>query len=242
MIYTIYFVILAYFILGFIGFFFINRKKEPKEARNSWIKFITYFFIIHILFFSITLSPVFFRIITVIIIASGFYELYKVHSEAQFSKRFFFRFSVVVYSFLSIGFYLFSGFDPQLVLFSFLILSIFDSFSQIAGQLWGRRKILPKISPQKTVEGFLGGAVVAIGSSYLLSNLVVKSDFELMLLAAGIIAFAFFGDLTASYYKRTYNAKDFSRLIPGHGGFLDRFDSLIAGGAFVALTEIVVTI
>lgn len=241
MISTIYFVILAYFMLGFIGFFFINRKKDRKEARNSWIKFITYFFIIHILFFSIILFPVFFRIITVIIIGAGFFEMNKVYREARYKKKIFFLLSVALFSFLAIGFYFFSGLDTQLILFSFLILSIFDSFSQITGQLWGRRKILPKISPQKTVEGFIGGAVVAIGSSYLLGNLVVKSDFEPMLLATGIIAFAFLGDLTASYYKRNYNAKDFSRLIPGHGGFLDRFDSLIAGATFVAISEMVVT-
>ncbi len=239
MISTIYFVILAYFILGFIGFFFINRKKEKNEARISWIKFITYFIIIHILFFSITLLPVLFRLIAVIIIAAGFYELHKVQREARDKKKVFFLLAIAVYSFLSIGFYFFSGLDAQLVLFSFLILSIFDSFSQIAGQLWGRRKILPKISPQKTVEGFLGGAVVAIASSYLLSKLVEISDIETMLLATGIIAFAFLGDLTASYYKRNYSAKDFSRLIPGHGGFLDRFDSLIAGAAFVALNEFI---
>jgi phosphatidate cytidylyltransferase len=241
MIYTIYFVILVYFFLGFIGFYFINRKKERKEARNSWIKFITYFFIIHILFFSITLFPVFFRIITVIIIAGGFYELFKVHREAGYYKKSFFLLSVTLFSFLSIGFYFFSSFDRQLILFSFLILSIFDSFSQIAGQLWGRRKILPKISPKKTVEGFLGGAVVAIASSYLLGKLVVVSDIETMMLATGIVAFAFLGDLAASYYKRNYNAKDFSRLIPGHGGILDRFDSLIAGAAFVAASDLLLS-
>lgn len=240
MISTIYFVILAYFLLGFIGFFFINRKKERNEARNNWIKYITYFIIIHILFFSITLFPVLFRLIALIIIVAGFHELYKVYSEARYKKNAFFLISIAVYSFLSVGFLFFSGLDQQLILFSFLILSIFDSFSQIAGQLFGRRKIIPEISPQKTVEGFFGGAVVAIGSSYLLSKLVDISDTESMLLATGIIAFAFLGDLTASYYKRNYSAKDFSRLIPGHGGFLDRFDSLIAGAAFVALNELVI--
>ena len=238
MISTIYFIILAYFILGFIGFLFINKKKEREVARNSWIKFITYFFIIHLLFFSIALFPVLFRSISALIIAAGFYELYKVYSDAHQSKTTFFLLSVVIYSFLSAGFYFFSGLASGLVLFSFLIVSIFDSFSQIAGQLWGRRKLIPRISPQKTAEGFFGGAAVAIASSYLLNNLIDRTIVETMGLAAGIIVFAFFGDLAASYYKRNYSAKDFSRLIPGHGGFLDRFDSLMAGAAFIALSEV----
>ena len=62
MIWTIYFIILIYFTLGFTGFYIINRKKKRDEARNSWVKFITYFFIIHILFFSILFFPVVFKI------------------------------------------------------------------------------------------------------------------------------------------------------------------------------------
>jgi phosphatidate cytidylyltransferase len=52
---------------------------------------------------------------------------------------------------------------------------------------------------------------------------------------AGILVFSFLGDMLTSYYKRKYQTKDFSKIIPGHGGFLDRFDSLIAGGAWISL-------
>ncbi len=239
MIWTIYFVILAYFILGFIGFFFINRKKEKKEAQKSWLKFITYFFIIHLLFFSIAFMPALFRIISVVIIAVGFYELFSIHSKAGYLKKPFFMLSAVIFSFLAIGFYFFTGLNSGLILYSFLILSIFDSFSQISGQLWGRTKLLPKISPHKTLEGLAGGAVVAVLSSYLLNDLVGDTFLGPVVLAFGITVFAFLGDITASYYKRKYNAKDFSRLLPGHGGFLDRFDSLIAVGAFVVVGDFV---
>ncbi|MFW6371788.1 MAG: phosphatidate cytidylyltransferase [Bacteroidota bacterium] len=234
MIWTIYFVILAYFILGFIGFYFINRKKEKKEAQKSWLKFITYFLIVHLLFFSIAFMPLVFRVISVGIIAVGFYELFRIYGKAGYEKRTFFMASVALFSFLSLGFYFFSGLHAGLILFSFLILSIFDSFSQITGQLWGRTGLLPKVSPQKTLEGLTGGAVVAVLSSYWLKDLVQGTVSEPVVLALGITVFAFLGDIAASYYKRNYHAKDFSRLLPGHGGFLDRFDSLIAGGAFVA--------
>ena len=236
MIWTIYLVILIYFVLGFIGFYFINRKKEHVEARKSWLKYFTYFIIIHILFFSIAFFPALFRIICLIVIAGGLYEIIKVYIESGNNKQFVFYIALLIYSLLSIGFYVFSGYNRGLILFSFLIVSIFGSFSQIIGQIWGRKRLFKKISPQKTVEGFIGGILMAVASAWLLVGLLTGTDFIPMRLATGIVFFAFLGDMITSMYKRKYGVKDFSNLIPGHGGFLDRFDSLIAGGAFVAIT------
>ncbi len=128
------------------------------------------------------------------------------------------------------------------VLFTFMILSIFDSFSQITGEIFGRNKLMPKVSPQKTVEGFIGGTIVAILSTLLLKSLIPAHPFKAMFMAAGIVAFAFIGDLSKSYYKRKYNVKDFSNLLPGNGGFLDRFDSLIAGGAWIAMLGLIINV
>jgi phosphatidate cytidylyltransferase len=80
----------------------------------------------------------------------------------------------------------------------------------------------------------IGGGIVALASSILLSSLYGGTLLMSVLLAVGIVVFAFAGDLAASFYKRKFNEKDFGTIIPGHGGFLDRFDSLIAGGAWVA--------
>jgi phosphatidate cytidylyltransferase len=238
MIWTIYFIILGYFILGSIAFYFINRKKDKNEARKSWIKFITYFFIIHILFFSIVIYTPVFKYIALIIIAAGFFELYNVFNKSGFRHRNFFLLSLFIFMVFSIGFFLFSMMEKRLILFSFLLLSIFDSFSQITGQLWGSRKIFSEISPNKTVEGFIGGFTMAVLSSLLLKSLIASTLLNAVLLGFGIAVFAFLGDMATSLYKRTYNVKDYSNLIPGHGGFLDRFDSLIAGGAFITLYKI----
>jgi len=110
-----------------------------------------------------------------------------------------------------------------------------SSFSQITGQLWGRKKILPSVSPNKTLGGVTGGALTALGSSFLLHSLFEGLAAEKIVLTTGLLLFAFLGDIAASYYKRKYGVKDFSALIPGHGGILDRFDSLLAGGAWAAL-------
>ena len=236
MIQLIYIVILIYFLLGGLGFYLINRKKEPQVARESYTKFISYFFIINILFFSITIDSFYFRILAGIIIIAGLVELIRLYRQSGLRHTPFFVVSVVIYAALATGLFLFSGLDAKLVLFSFLILSIFDSFSQITGQLWGKIKLFPRVSPQKTLGGLVGGALIAIASALLLNSLYPGAQKgKALLMAAGVVAFALAGDLAASWYKRRYQVKDYSHLIPGHGGFLDRFDSLIAGGSWVAI-------
>ncbi|RKD88245.1 phosphatidate cytidylyltransferase [Mangrovibacterium diazotrophicum] len=234
MIQTIYIIILVYFVLGGIGFYLINRKKDPAVARESYTKFIAYFFIINILFFSIVLNPVVFRYLALVIGLVGVVELFRLFNRRNLENKVFFGFSLLLYFVLTIGFFLFSGLSKELILFSFLVLSIFDAFSQISGQLFGKTRILPEISPNKTLGGVVGGALFAVASAFVLKRLYDGSWLESVLLAAGIVVFAFLGDIAASYYKRKYQVKDYSKLIPGHGGFLDRFDSLIAGGAWVA--------
>jgi phosphatidate cytidylyltransferase len=238
MILIIYIIILGYFVLGAVGFYFINRNKDRYTARESWKKYITYFLIIHVLFLGIVFNPLFFRIIAAVIILTGIFELIRVFRKSEYRHPGFFAGALLLFLVLTVGFFQFSGLNKNLVLFTFLVLSIFDAFSQISGQLAGRRKLFPAISPGKTVEGLLGGAFTALASAILLKSLVEFSTWKTLLIAAGIVLSAFAGDVAASVYKRKYNVKDFSKLLPGHGGFLDRFDSMIAGGAFVALVEV----
>ncbi|TVR72439.1 MAG: phosphatidate cytidylyltransferase [Marinilabiliales bacterium] len=241
MIIRIYIIILIYFILGGLGFYFINRRRDKEEARYNRVKYITYFFIINTIFFSIVVRPVLFNYLGIVILAAGFGELTRLFIRSGFRNRGFFTVFLVIYLIFCTGFYRFSLMEQGLVLFTFLVISIFDAFSQISGQLFGRTKIMPSVSPRKTVEGLAGGAVIAVASSLLLSPLLNQglSGPGPVLLSAGIVFFAFLGDLTVSLFKRRYKVKDFSNLLPGHGGFLDRFDSFIAGGAFVAATVLV---
>lgn len=232
MIEIIFTIILIYFVLGGIGFYLINRNKEKEIARKSYVKFASYFVIIHVIFFSIVIQPVFFRFVAGTIIFCAFFELFKLQKFKKDAPLGLYFLTIAIFSILSTGLYLFSGLEWQLILFVFLILSIFDSFSQISGQLFGKVKILPEISPNKTLGGVIGGGLCAIGSSLLLSALYDDTILKTILFALGIVVFAFLGDIAASYYKRRHKVKDFSNLIPGHGGFLDRFDSLLAGGAW----------
>jgi phosphatidate cytidylyltransferase len=235
MISTLYIIILSYFILGGIAFYFINRKKDKKTASKNRTKYITYFLIINILFLSIVFERKVFHFLSILIVVIGIGEIARLFIKSGYKKRLFFTSSLILFLVFCGGFVFFSLQSKELILFSFLVLSIFDAFSQISGQLLGRKKIFPAISPNKTLEGLAGGSLIAILSALLLKDVTGMQTHIALLLAAGIVIFAFMGDMAMSFYKRNYAVKDFSNLMPGHGGILDRFDSLIAGGAFVAL-------
>ncbi len=81
--------------------------------------------------------------------------------------------------------------------------------------------------------------IITITSSFLLHALYSESFLKVSIIAVGEVFFAFAGDIAASFYKRKYMVKDYSNLIPGHGSFLDRFDSLIAGGTWVVFCVMV---
>jgi phosphatidate cytidylyltransferase len=239
MILTIYIIILIYFLLGAIGFYFINRRKELMTARKNRVKFITYFFLIHTLFFSIVFSSSAFHYISIVIILVGIIEAVWLFRKSGYRNKVFFAISLLLLLVFCSAFLKFSRMDKGMILFTFLVLSVFDAFSQISGQLAGNIRIFPAISPGKTLEGLTGGAMIAIFSSLLLRELIGSPLPETLLLAAGIVISAFIGDMAASFYKRKYGVKDFSNLLPGHGGFMDRFDSLIAGGAFIVLLRLI---
>lgn len=116
----------------------------------------------------------------------------------------------------------------------FILVSSFDTGSYIVGKFLGRHKILPKVSPNKTWEGFAGGLIFAtIGLTWLLW------EFEALIPWWGIALFSFVicflsltGDLFESWLKRRAHVKDTGSILPGHGGFLDRFDGILFTAVF----------
>lgn len=121
---------------------------------------------------------------------------------------------------------------------------IADTGAFLAGSLWGKHKLCPNISPKKTVEGVIGGFVLNIGAmlifGYVFQALyyqrsVTISYLSLLIIGAFGTALSILGDLSFSLIKRSCHIKDFSEIIPGHGGILDRFDSVIFEAPFVYL-------
>ncbi|MDR3272231.1 MAG: phosphatidate cytidylyltransferase [Flavobacteriaceae bacterium] len=144
---------------------------------------------------------------------------------------------MVIYLFICWAFCLFSFNDREVLLFTLFIVCSFDAFSQLSGQLFGRWKLCPRISPNKTIEGLIGGFVISLIISVVIGSVMTGSTIHFLFMGSCITISSFLGDLSASYVKRLYNVKNFSSAIPEHGGFLDRFDSLILAGAVVHLIE-----
>ncbi len=132
--------------------------------------------------------------------------------------------------FALLDFVAFSGgsYYPTIVLGLLLLTWTNDTMAYLIGSQIGRTPLFPRISPKKTWEGTLGGATVAFVMAYLLSLYIPELSLTNWLVLALIISvFGSLGDLVESMLKRSHDIKDSGSLLPGHGGFLDRFDGFI---------------
>ena len=131
------------------------------------------------------------------------------------------------------------NYDLNYLIYLLLITVITDTFAFITGNYIGKNKLAPTISPNKTVEGFIGGCLMGTFVTTTFYYTIIDPGISLVMLILTTLFLTVvgqLGDLVFSSIKRTYKVKDFSNLIPGHGGILDRFDSLI----FVVLAFILV--
>ena len=117
----------------------------------------------------------------------------------------------------------------NILIFLFIIIISFDSFSYFFGKLLKGKKIVPNISPGKTLSGYLGGLVSSffIGILWILFFPIIENFYYIFLLILITLLSAIIGDLIESLIKRKLNIKDSSNFLPGHGGFFDRFDAFI---------------
>jgi phosphatidate cytidylyltransferase len=125
-----------------------------------------------------------------------------------------------------------------IVFLLFLLIWDSDVGAYFRGRLFGRRKLAPAISPKKTWEGVYGGALLAIAAAFLLANLIAGLNVPplgLVIMSLVTTLSSVGGDLLISIHKRTVGLSDTGTLFPGHGGILDRYDSLLAGAPFFAL-------
>ncbi|MFH6604765.1 phosphatidate cytidylyltransferase [Maribacter algicola] len=128
-------------------------------------------------------------------------------------------------------------FAKLLIMGIFILIWVNDSFAYIVGKSVGRTKLYPSISPKKTVEGTIGGFIFAMGAAYLMGIYEpLISPGQWMILAAVIVVSGSLGDLLESKLKRSAGVKDSGAILPGHGGMLDRLDSLVFAAPFTYLT------
>ena len=158
---------------------------------------------------------------------------YLLISEGSLNRDFFIPLSFFIY--LTFGVLSLAGLSKHHFLLLLSIVWSTDTFAYLVGKYFGRRKLIPTVSPKKTVEGSLGGSLAGTLISYLVA-------LKFSLLSPGVLTLLFLfiltvvsqvGDLFESSLKRAFNVKDSGNLIPGHGGILDRIDSTLAVAPFL---------
>lgn len=128
-------------------------------------------------------------------------------------------------------------FAKSLIIGIFVLIWVSDSFAYLVGRAIGKHKLFPSVSPKKTIEGFLGGLIFALIAAYLLSLSGKElTSVQWLILAAVLVITGSIGDLIESKFKRLAGVKDSGAILPGHGGLLDRLDSLIFAAPFAFLT------
>ena len=136
-----------------------------------------------------------------------------------------------------------NDYNPKIIIGLFILIWTNDTFAYLVGKSIGKNKLFERISPKKTIEGFIGGVVFAIFAGFLISKLYIQPNpnfsqksiliWTSIALLVGIIGTT--GDLIESKFKRLAGVKDSGKIMPGHGGILDRLDSVIFVAPFIYL-------
>ena len=159
------------------------------------------------------------------------------------SKRYFCIIFYIISGFVFLSLIPFTNkvFEPKIILGIFILVWTNDTFAYIVGKGVGKRKLMEKISPKKTIEGFFGGMAGALLVSFIffkftsIYNLIFWLFLALLVSVLGTI-----GDLIQSKFKRLAGVKDSGNIMPGHGGVYDRLDSIIFASPFIYLFIIII--
>ena len=232
----IYFIILATILSGMCLYEFLKYKKVP-----IFIQILSYL-LLGLLLYETELIKLD-GLIPIIILLSLLIPIVFVDNDKKYNYNDAFYLIGII---LFLGYAFRSVIDIRMITFeSFFYLLLIavgtDTFAYFIGKSIGKHKLAPKISPNKTIEGSIGGALMGtiIGTTYYgltisNQNVIIIIIVTLLLSIVGQI-----GDLVKSSIKRSIGIKDFSNLIPGHGGIMDRLDSIL----FISLTyELIINI
>lgn len=226
---------ISIFVLSLLAVKEFLGVKQIKKDIPIFIKLVSYLLIALIVLSKIDINKfdfsIDFRVIT------GLFLIYLIPIVLYHDAKIY----DIIDAFYFIGGLFFLGLTFHLVIYirsislAFLIylflISIFtDTFAYITGRLIGKNKLLEEISPKKTIEGMVGGTLMGVFVSTWFYMTVIDSEaylFAIIITSTFLSILGQFGDLVFSAIKRYFGVKDFSNIMPGHGGILDRFDSII---------------
>lgn len=129
------------------------------------------------------------------------------------------------------------GYNPKILIGIFILIWTNDTFAYVVGKSIGKHKLFERISPKKTIEGFLGGLTFSVLGSIVIAKFFIGTANIGIWIGIAILVsiFATLGDLIQSKFKRLAGVKDSGKIMPGHGGILDRLDSIIYVAPFIFL-------
>ncbi|MFY7987831.1 MAG: phosphatidate cytidylyltransferase [Flavobacterium sp.] len=153
--------------------------------------------------------------------------------------RYFLLFGYLIFPFILANYIAMGvkGYNPKILISIIILIWTNDTFAYLVGKNIGKNKLFPSVSPKKTIEGFAGGLVFTIIGGILLANYYIMSStlYIWIVIAAIVSVFSTLGDLIESKLKRVAGIKDTGNIMPGHGGILDRLDSIIFVIPFINL-------
>lgn len=225
----------AIYLLAMLGLKeFLDAKRKKKDI-HAFIEFISYVITSLIVLYNANSESLIFQMDFRVII--GLFLVFLLptvlyHDKEKYSINDAFYLLGGIF-FLGTSFSLliiFRNISLTLIIYLFMITIFTDTFAYLIGRLIGRNKLLEDISPNKTIEGMVAGTVLGTFVSTVYYITVINPNISILLITVVTLFLSIlgqFGDLVFSAIKRYYNIKDFSNIMPGHGGILDRLDSII---------------
>jgi len=234
----------------FVGLLFIFAIITLHEfLKIVRLKGYIAYLILAILFYFIAFKAIDFTV-PILLVASILVNLFLLRDVILLDKLTFYSkkryFCIIFYIingfvFLSLIPFINNIFEPNIIIGIFVLVWTNDTFAYLVGKIFGKRKLMENISPKKTVEGFLGGMAGALIASIFVFNFTESLSLPIWILLAVLIStLGTIGDLIQSKFKRLAGVKDSGTLMPGHGGFYDRLDSIIYASPFIYALLIII--
>lgn len=243
-----YLILFCFFLI--VAVFEFSSLLKINKILPIGLAFLTFFGYSYTLLANLTISKTYetiFLLITLYVSIRAIFFLFNdLKTELTIFNKVDFLIGYIIFPFLILAKIPFGDnnqYDPKIITGIFIIIWTNDTFAYIVGKSIGKNKLLERISPKKTIEGFIGGVGFAIIAGLLISkyfvqpteNFTNKSALIWMTTALLIGVFGTIGDLIESKFKRIAGVKDSGKIMPGHGGILDRLDSVIFVAPFIYL-------
>tara|TARA_Y100001970_G_C14183905_1_gene831407 strand:- start:238 stop:900 length:663 start_codon:yes stop_codon:yes gene_type:complete len=202
------------------------RLKEIMDYKNLTLRSISSIVLLFSFFLLINLPLTYIYFLFIFIYLIILYEIIIFFKNQN--AKFFLLYLYLFISFISSQIYLIYFFNKNIFIYFIILIISFDSFSYIFGSLFGKKKLIPQISPNKTFLGFFAGFFITFLIAFIINYFYeIYTLINLIIFTLIIIISCFVGDLIESIFKRSSKIDNSSNLIPGHGGFFDRLDGFI---------------